>query len=90
MRLDPRNPDWYLVELAWADTLMGRYAEAVSLDERHLARYPNDAFSHWTLTLAYVELGRLDEARAQVAESCALVLSLRWRAKGVRKNTVSE
>jgi adenylate cyclase len=68
MRLDPRNRDWYLVELAWADTLMGRYAESVSLDERHLARYPNDVFSHWALTLDYVELGRLDEARAQVAE----------------------
>ena len=68
MRLDPRNPDWYLFELAWADTLMGRYAEAVSLHERHLARYPNDIFSHWVLTLDYVELRQLDEARVQVAE----------------------
>jgi len=67
MRLDPRNPNWYLIERAWADTLMGRYAESVFLHERHLARY-DDVWNHWVLTLDYVELGRLDEARAQVAE----------------------
>jgi adenylate cyclase len=68
MRLDPLNRDYYLVELAWNDNLMGRYAEAVSPLKRHLARYPNDLGGHWILTLAYVELGRLDEARAELAE----------------------
>jgi adenylate cyclase len=68
MRLDPLNRDLYLVEQAWADTLMGRYSGAVSSLKRHLARYPNDLGGHWILTLAYVELGRLDEARAELAE----------------------
>ena len=67
IRLDPRNRDFYLVELGWSYTLMGQYAEAVPLFKRHLARYPND-LAAIGLAVAYVELGRLDEARAEVAE----------------------
>jgi len=47
---------------------MRRYAEAVPLLKRHLARYPNDIGGHLPLALSYIELGRLDEARAEVAE----------------------
>jgi adenylate cyclase len=68
MRLDPLNHDFYLVELASAYTIMSRYAEAVPLLKRHLARYPNDIGGHLPLALSYVELGRLDDARAEVAE----------------------
>jgi adenylate cyclase len=68
MRLDPRNRDYYLSMLAFSYNLMGRYAEAVPLFTRHLARYPNDLLGHWDLAVAYVELGRQDEARAEVAE----------------------
>jgi adenylate cyclase len=68
MRLDPGSRVFYFAELAWAYTLMGRYAEAVPLLKRHLARYPNSLGGHENLTMAYVELGRLDEARAEVAE----------------------
>jgi adenylate cyclase len=68
MRLDPLNRDFYLVELAFAHTLMGRYAEAVPLLKRHLARYPNEMGGHWLLTVVNVELGRMDQARAEVAE----------------------
>jgi len=68
IRLDPRNRDWYLVELAFAYTLMGRYAEAVPLLKRHLARYPNEMGGHWLLTVANVELGRMDQARAELAQ----------------------
>jgi hypothetical protein len=47
---------------------MGRYSEAVPLLKRHLARYPNQIAAHYNLVVAYVELGQMDEARAQVAE----------------------
>ena len=47
---------------------MGRSAEAVPLLKQHLARYPNNQGGHWALAVAYVELGRLDEARAEGAE----------------------
>jgi adenylate cyclase len=68
IRLDPRNRDFYSVELAWAYTLMGHFAEAVPLLKQHLARYPNNQGGHWALAVTYVELGRLDEARAEGAE----------------------
>jgi adenylate cyclase len=68
MRLDPRNRDLYLVTVAWSYNLMGRYAEAVPLLKRHLARYPNQIAAHYNLAVAYAELGQMDEARAQVAE----------------------
>jgi hypothetical protein len=47
---------------------MRRYAEAVPLLKRHLARYPNDIGGHLPLALSYIELGRLDDARAEVTE----------------------
>jgi len=68
IRLDPVNRDLYLVELAWAYMLMGRYAETAPLLKRHLARYPQDMAGHWLLTVTNVELGRLDDARAEAAE----------------------
>jgi hypothetical protein len=40
----------------------------VPLLKRFLARYPNQIAAHYNLIVAYVELGRMDEARAQVAE----------------------
>jgi adenylate cyclase len=68
MRLDPRNRDLYLSVVGWCYTLMGRYAEAIPLLKQSLARYPNSHAGHWVLGVAYVELGRMDEARAEVAE----------------------
>jgi adenylate cyclase len=68
IRLDPRNRDLYLVTVAWSYNLMGRYSEAVPLLKLHLARYPNQIAAHYNLAVAYVELEKMDEARAQVAE----------------------
>jgi adenylate cyclase len=67
MRLDPRNRDYYLDDVAWSYSLMGRYAEAVPLFKRNLARYPNSMGGHWGLAVVYVELGRLNEAQTEAA-----------------------
>jgi adenylate cyclase len=68
MRLDPRNQDSYLVEIGRAYHEMGRYAEAVPVLRRNLARCPNSLASHSLLVTAYVELGREADGRAEVAE----------------------
>jgi adenylate cyclase len=89
MRLDPRNRDYYLDDVAWSYSLMGRYAEAVPLFKRNLARYPNSMGGHWGLAIAYVELGRLNEARAEAAEVMRLSPQLtleslkRYQERGV-------
>ena len=68
MRLDPRNQALYLREIGRAYDRMGRYAEAVPVLERHLARYPNELAGHVALATTYVELGRDADGRAEVAE----------------------
>jgi adenylate cyclase len=68
IRLDPRNGDLYLGELAFAYTVMGRYMEAIALTKRHVARFPNNMAAYSLLAVGYVELGQLDEARAEMAE----------------------
>ena len=68
MRLDPRNQGGYLLEIARAYNETGRYAEAVPVLKRHLTRYPNSLPGHASLAIAYAELGREVEARAEGAE----------------------
>ena len=83
IRLDPRNRDYYSVLVAFSYMLMGRYAEAAPAFKRSLTRYPNFAVAHWELAVAYVELGRLDEARAEVAEF--MRLSPKVTLEGVKR-----
>ena len=87
MRLDPRNRDFYLVLVAFSYMLMGRYAEAVPAFKQSLARYPNFSVAHWELAVAYVELGRLDEAQAEVAEFMRLSPKVTLEAVKTRPRT---
>jgi tetratricopeptide (TPR) repeat protein len=47
---------------------MGRYQEAIPLLEKHIAVYPNQPWAHVDLIVAYMELGRDADARAEAAE----------------------
>jgi class 3 adenylate cyclase/TolB-like protein len=66
IRLNPGGPPWgaesNLQALAWASYLAGRYEEAVKVISGLKARMP------LTLAASYVHLGRLDDARAIVAD----------------------
>jgi tetratricopeptide (TPR) repeat protein len=68
MRLDPRNPEFYLGEVGRAYDRMGRYAEAVPFFKSVVARYPDSYFGHINLVTDYTELGREADARAEAAE----------------------
>jgi adenylate cyclase len=68
MRLDPRNQDLYLLEIGRAYNRMGHYVEAIPALRRHVTRYPNELAGHVALATAYVELGRADDGRAELAE----------------------
>jgi adenylate cyclase len=68
MRLDPRNRDVHLFEVGWAYRLMDRYEEAITALKRVLTRSPNHVGAHISLAISYSELGREEEARAEVAE----------------------
>ena len=64
-------PEWVLISLAGALNYSGKFEEAVAEYERELARPPSSTFHEWwtrlDLSLALEALGRVDEARAQLA-----------------------
>jgi adenylate cyclase len=67
-RLDPLGRSLYEFERGLAYNLVGRYQEAVTVWKVHLASYPNDPWGHLNLAVAYIELNRQDEARAEAVE----------------------
>jgi TolB-like protein/DNA-binding winged helix-turn-helix (wHTH) protein/Flp pilus assembly protein TadD len=83
MRLNPRSPIFYFNNLGLAYRVAGRYEEAIALLERLLARNPNVMVAHLILTHCYVELGRLDEARAAGVE--VMRLNPNWSMEFIRQ-----
>jgi adenylate cyclase len=68
LRLNPRHPEFCLIQVAGAYMRMGRFGEARSIGERMIAPEPNNPAMHMWLAVIDVELGRNDDARAEVAE----------------------
>lgn len=68
MRLDPHYPSTYLFFLGYGYYAMGRFEDAITTLQRSLARNPDHFSPHRTLAVIYSELGRTEEARAEVAE----------------------
>jgi adenylate cyclase len=68
LRLNPRQP----VSLLWLSgrvySLMGRYEEAIATLKKVITRNPNHLSAHNDLAVVYIDLGREEEARAEVAE----------------------
>ena len=67
-RLDPFGRDFYAAQVGIGNLQMGRQREAIPFLENHLAAYPNDLIAHLDLIIAYEELGRDQDARAEVPE----------------------
>jgi adenylate cyclase len=68
MRRNPHYPPVYVFGLGHSYHLMGRYEEAIAAFKKALTRNPNDSPAHQFLAAIYSELGREEEARAEVAE----------------------
>jgi tetratricopeptide (TPR) repeat protein len=66
MRLNPFHPQWYWDDLAIVLYAAHRYEEAIEANLRITAR--KKPWHHARLAACYAQLGRLEEARAQVAE----------------------
>jgi tetratricopeptide (TPR) repeat protein len=67
MRLDPHYPPNYLIYLGHAHYVMGKYQEAITALERSVTRIPGAYSPHRMLAVIFSELGRKEEARAEVA-----------------------
>jgi tetratricopeptide (TPR) repeat protein len=70
LRIAPGALDNYelLVGVAIAQLFLGEYEDSVSWSLRSMAQNPDWLGAYWLLTAAYVELGRLDEARATISK----------------------
>lgn len=75
MRREPRPPAWWGANLAWAYYLAGRYPEALTALGDNGHQFPQQ------LATIYVRLGRLEEARAVIAE---------WRNANPRATIATE
>jgi TolB-like protein/Tfp pilus assembly protein PilF len=53
MRLNPRYPPLYLMQLGWAYRLTGRYAEAIATMKELISRSPNFMSAHLNLAISY-------------------------------------
>jgi TolB-like protein/class 3 adenylate cyclase/tetratricopeptide (TPR) repeat protein len=68
MRLNPRYPAYYLFQSGSSYYYIGRYEEALALLKRAVTRMPNHMPTHQYLAAIYTELGRKEEAQAELAE----------------------
>jgi adenylate cyclase len=69
MRLDPDYRDKYGLQEGIADTQLGRYQASVAVLKRYVLAVPNNIWGHLDLVDDYVELGRGDDARAELTEA---------------------
>ena len=85
MRLDSRHRVDYLWLEGVIYTDMARWEEAISALKDYLAHYPNQVGAHVDLAIDYVEVGRHDDARAEVTEAVRLYpqLSLNTAVDGL-------
>ena len=68
MRLSPYYPTWYLFAAGSAYRVMGRTDDALAAFEKRRERNPRSLIAHLWLAGLYAELGRQDEAEAEMAE----------------------
>jgi tetratricopeptide (TPR) repeat protein len=64
-RLNPYPPDWWYGAIGDALLFMNRQEEAIVEYKKSVIGVPDFIWSHFGLTVAYVETGRLPEAQAQ-------------------------
>ena len=68
MRLNPRYPPRYSVALGGSYCLLVRTDEAIAIQKRVITRNPDNLFARICLAACYGNLGRAEEARAEVTE----------------------
>ena len=68
MRLDRSHPDWFLEAAGWANYSLGDYDEALAALKEYHKRNPDDTDGYVEIIYTSATMGRLEEAKATVAE----------------------
>jgi adenylate cyclase len=83
LRMNPFPPAYYFMQIGTAHSFLRNYKEAVSAFKKALSLSPKNQFARFQLVVTYVEMGRLEEARAEAEE--LLMIDPRWNAMGFLK-----
>ena len=78
LRMNPFPPAYYFMQIGTAHSFLRNYKEAVSAFKKALSLSPKNQFARFQLVVTYVEMGRLEEARAEAEE--LLMIDPRWNA----------
>lgn len=65
---DPRMSSGAGITMSLAYHMAGRHKEALAITSTFIARYPNISFLHAIRAASFVELGNIDEARAEAVQ----------------------
>jgi len=68
IRLDPAGRGFYSYQLGNSYVQRGLYQEGIPILKMHLSAYPNSLVGHSALLIAYTDLGRDAQAKAEAAE----------------------
>ena len=79
LRMNPFPPIDYFMDIGGAHIFLRNHEEAVSAFKKVLSIVPKHQYARLTLIVAYVEMGRLEEARAEARE--ILMIDPKWDSK---------
>ncbi len=83
IRMNPFPPGLYYMHLGMAQLSLRQYEQAVSSLKRALALNPKNISARRMLTVTYVEMGRLEDAKVEAEE--ILKIDPRFTSKGFEK-----
>jgi adenylate cyclase len=83
IRLNPFPPTHYYMHLGFTNLHLRNYEQAVSAFKMSLSLSPKNQPARGALIVTYVEMGRMDDARAEAEE--LLRIDPKWTSKGFEK-----
>jgi adenylate cyclase len=87
IRLNPTAQDFYGYALGNAYVQLGRYPEAITVLRRSISVAPNNLVAHLAMVVAYAELGRDQDARAEAA--AIMRISPRFAASSLQGRNIT-
>ena len=83
--MNPFPPPWYFMDIGSLHLVSRNYEEAVSNLKKALSISPKNFIARGGLIVTYVEMGRMEEARAEAEEM--IKIDPKFTTKGFEKRT---
>jgi len=88
LRMNPFPETWYLMDVGAAHFILRNYEEAISTYKKALSISPTNSFARSGLIATYVEMGRMEEAKAEAEE--LIKINPKWTSKGLEKGVAGK